>query len=281
MKYAIVAGLVSLTLVVSGCSTNEMQIQATNDGVQVEAEASQPTQSPEATQVETSQDAADSEELDLEVQFDAVRAAEVLFGKLDGTAGFSWFWPSEDSYEGAPILIALPDEAFSDVSQGCIVLGWDPAEYDYSKRIQELEGAANDMPGQAIWMGASEGLMVELRAFSPDAKCWQPTKEKLGWAAELQPTFVFPDKDDSGGQSSAVETVAVPNVVGVTEAEAKSWLTRNGYKFNVTSNYGLNPRLSLCVGGKGLVTGQSPRPGTEVKNQFATFFRLEVDCEWR
>jgi beta-lactam-binding protein with PASTA domain len=82
-------------------------------------------------------------------------------------------------------------------------------------------------------------------------------------------------------QTNQVETVSMPNLVGATEGEVKTWLSRNGFKFNTIANYGLNPRMSLCVGGKGLVTGQSVRPGAQVKNQFSTSVRIDVDCEWR
>jgi beta-lactam-binding protein with PASTA domain len=87
----------------------------------------------------------------------------------------------------------------------------------------------------------------------------------------------------SGGNNNQpqAETVSMPNLVNVTESEATTWLRSNSYKFNVSSNYGFNPKLSLCVGGKGLVIGQSPQSGTQVTNNFGTSVRLEVDCEWR
>lgn len=216
-----------------------------------------------------------------ESSFDALAKAEALFAKLDGAGGYPWRTVGEDPYEGAPILIAMPENAFSDILQGCVVTAWDPAEYDSAKRFNELEAAGKDMPGQAIWMGSSEELMVELRAMSPDALCWQPSKERLGWAVDLAPTLEFEGVAGSGNRQEQVETVAMPNLVGVTEGEAKTWLGSNGYKFTLTPNYGFNPRLSLCLGGKGLITAQTPRAGTEVKNVFGTTVRVDVDCEWR
>ncbi len=276
MKKLLLSALV-LVLSMSGCSTTNTTIETSPPSSPIAT----PSDSSQSQSTEKTEAAADSQEPEPEPVFDPIQAAETLFNKLDGTAGFSWYWPSEDPYEGAPVLIALPEGALSDIRQGCIVTGFDPSEYDYSKRLEELESAGKDLPGQAVWMGASEGLMIELRATSPDAECWRLTKEKLGWAPELEPTFVFPNSSGSTTQNDSVETVVVPNVVGVTEQEAETWLSRNGFKFNVSSNYGFNPKLSLCLSGKGLVTGQSPRAGTEAKNQFSTTLRLEVDCEWR
>jgi hypothetical protein len=215
-----------------------------------------------------------------EPEFDAIKQAATLLAVLDGSGGFSWIEVGEEAYEGAPILIAMPENAFSDEKQGCIVLAWSPSDYDYSERIATLEGGAAEMPGQAIWMGASAGLMVELRALSEQAVCWEPSKQQLGWSPDLAPTFVFPAQG-SPSPNEPKETIPMPNLVGVTEKDARAWLTRNNYKFTVQPNYGLNPRLSRCIGGIGLVTGQSPRQGAQVRNDSGTFVRLEIDCEWR
>jgi hypothetical protein len=89
-----------------------------------------------------------------------------------------------------------------------------------------------------------------------------------------------PAPSSSNTQPTA-EMVKMPNLINSTEYDATTWLRNNGYKFSVSANYGFNPKLSLCIGGKGLVIGQYPQSGTQVTNNFGTSVRLEVDCEWR
>lgn len=281
-KIRSVSYLMTISLLLVGCSepsedSSEEEMSSTITEVEPVEEDEQ---SNAGSSEKDDEKVTEQETEKVESQFDAITQAEILFDRLDGAGGFPWMMVGEDPYEGAPVLIAMPEEAFSDSLQGCVVTAFDPEVYEYSTRINEIEGVADDLPGQAIWMGDSEGLKVELRAFSAEAACWQPSKERLGWDSDMEPTFIFPNQETEP-EKPAVETVSMPDLVGVTESEAKTWLSRNNYKFNVNADYGFNPRLSLCVGGKGLVTGQSPSAGSEVKNEFGTFVRLQVDCEWR
>ncbi|SCX08402.1 PASTA domain-containing protein [Candidatus Aquiluna sp. UB-MaderosW2red] len=273
------AVLLVAALFLAGCTDQG------SDGSSPSASQNANAESPESTPAPSSSQQLDQPEPETEV-FDSLGAANVVLDSLNANSSFTWGAQGEDDYEGAPVLIATPEGVFSEAKEGCIVLAWDSVDYDYQERLALWEGTT-DLPGQAVWMGASEGLLVELRAFSPEAECYLDAKEALGWDPELSPSFIFPEAISDGGSSQqnntqpTPEMVKMPNLINSTEYDATTWLRNNGYKFSVSANYGFNPKLSLCIGGKGLVTGQTPRAGSEVKNQAGTSVRLNVDCEWR
>lgn len=78
-----------------------------------------------------------------------------------------------------------------------------------------------------------------------------------------------------------VETVSMPNLVGMYDGQAKTWLFQNGYKFsfNVQST-GYNPKTSCLMSGNNLILSQSPAANSSVLNQFSTSVRVYVNCEW-
>jgi hypothetical protein len=84
-------------------------------------------------------------------------------------------------------------------------------------------------------------------------------------------------------QTSApsVEYVAVPNIVGALDGEAKSWLFQNGYDFAFdVKSTGFNPKLSCLMSGRNLVVDQSPVAGTQVENSFSSRLTAYVECVW-
>lgn len=97
------------------------------------------------------------------------------------------------------------------------------------------------------------------------------------------------DPEDSGGQQNidqgtpaqqTVETIVVPDFIGYTEAEARSWAFNNRFKGSImTGNTGFNPYLPCVTQKIGPVTYQSVSPGTEIENVPGTIISIDVDCE--
>lgn len=263
-KRAFFAFLISLGLALTGCTTN-------------------PT-----TEQQESTSSSNQINQDSQVTFDPLAEAEALFDELDGAAGQKWMIGGEDPYEGMPILIAFPESAWDDPNQGCIVTAWDPADYDYFQRLEELESWGANLPGQGIWMGASRGLDVELRTFNMNTDCLEPTKERLGWGASLAPTFVFSDGSNGSGSSSGVEQVYMPSLIGLMHKDVSLWLKANGYDFSllmeskrIDGKLSYNRSTACMFEGKQYVFDQEPAPGTIVDNSFTVNVRAWVDCEIR
>jgi hypothetical protein len=259
----LLSALFVATLLLSGCSSNEASGQAAGAEDQVSDGGSY-------------------------ADFDAVAEAEALFADLDGASGESWSLGAEDPYEGMPLLIAYPESAFDDPSQGCIVLAWDPADYDYFQRLAELEDAGERMPGEAIWMGSAGGLDVEVRAFNLNTSCIEPIKQRLGWGADLLPTFAFPAEGASTGADNGTEQVYMPSILGLKQKDVSSWLRSNGYNFGATifskrsdGKLGNNSSKACLSQGEQYVFDQSPAPGTLVQNSASAVLTGWVDCEIR
>jgi len=241
--------------------------------------------SPEQTrqkQLDDPSDTDSTQELEDEKNIDSNKISQDLFDALDGAGGFTWMQIGEPcpSDSACPVLIAAPEDVLSDSSQGCVVTAYDPEDYDLESRSEELENLILDMPGEAIWINEFEGLAVELRATSAESECWQPSKSRMGWPEELDPQFIGPAAQSTQPQEEQTILVSMPNLVGATEKDAKSWLKNNGFKFNVYADWGFNPKTSRCIGGQGVVLSQSPTAGTQVRNETSTRLTIRVDCDW-
>jgi hypothetical protein len=259
----LLSALFVATLLLSGCSSNEASGQAAGAEDQVSDGGSY-------------------------ADFDAVAEAEALFADLDGASGESWSLGAEDPYEGMPLLIAYPESAFDDPSQGCIVLAWDPADYDYFQRLAELEDAGERMPGEAIWMGSARGLDVEVRAFNLNTSCIEPIKQRLGWGTDLLPTFAFGTTDGGASGADSYEEVYVPSILGLQHKDVRWWLSSNGYKFSIDikskridGKLSYNPSLACMQVGEEFVFEQEPAPGSVAENSSSTRITGWVDCEIR
>lgn len=92
-----------------------------------------------------------------------------------------------------------------------------------------------------------------------------------------------PLSNDNSGSSTTpqVETVEVPNLVGMLDGVAKNELFMNGYRFYLDiKSTGFNPKQSCLMSGQNVILTQSPAPGSVVNNDASTRLTVKVNCEF-
>jgi hypothetical protein len=101
------------------------------------------------------------------------------------------------------------------------------------------------------------------------------------YASSNQTDFGDSDYTDSGEQEQASNMVAMPNLIGSIDGQAKNWLFSNGYRFSFNNeSIGYNPKTSCLYLMNNVILDQQPRPGTLVTNDSLTYVKVYVDCEW-
>jgi len=103
---------------------------------------------------------------------------------------------------------------------------------------------------------------------------------ELCWdAADFEITIPIVEEETVPSQPS-VQYVEVPNIVGVLDGQAKTWLFQNGYGFSFdVKSTGFNPRISCLMSGTNLVLEQSPPAGSLAANNSSTRLTAFVSCE--
>lgn len=89
------------------------------------------------------------------------------------------------------------------------------------------------------------------------------------------------EDESSSSNTNQIETVQVPNVVGMLDGVAKNELFMNGYSFYLDiKSTGFNPKQSCLMSGQNVILAQSPSPGSVVNNDSSTRLTVKVNCEF-
>ena len=180
--------------------------------------------------------------------------------------------------------------ALKQLKRNCTSLSANAAWIDNWELLTHLEGK----PPFEIFVDEGYGAGISLLvtpttgepkiAISPSN--YEITNQSL-WYSGC--SILAKDPEDSGSQQNidqgtpaqqTVETIFVPDFIGYTEAEARSWAFNNRFKGSImTGNTGFNPYLPCVTQKIGPVTYQSVSPGTEIENVPGTIISIDVDCE--